>query len=298
MDEELAPTPALTGRWDEALAPPNSRWEALPHGSTRYQEGGPSSGPLVLLIHGMTYPMEVWTPLFEDLVAAGFRVVRYDLYGRGFSSYDGRPLTLQALAEQALTLLERLEIKGPVHAISLSNSDLLASALAARLRSLIWIAPSGFDRRTMNWRVRLTGGLPLVKRWAGPALRRRCRRRMEEHQSHLPADASASIREFYELSIRSVSASPHFPSAVISHMRHLPRDPSVLESLRALAKVPLLMIEFGNEADATDEGLEPFKAAVPHAEQFLIREGSHMGLLEEREQVSARVLQFLSAQPV
>ena len=44
---------------------------------------GPIRGAPVLLVHGMTYPLEVWTHCSEALASRGHRVVRFDLYGRG-----------------------------------------------------------------------------------------------------------------------------------------------------------------------------------------------------------------------
>ena len=80
----------------------------LPHGSTRIHLAGPEAGPRVLLVHGMTYPLEVWEPLATDLSTAGYRVARYDLYGRGEADWDGVALSPAALADQAYAVLDLL----------------------------------------------------------------------------------------------------------------------------------------------------------------------------------------------
>jgi pimeloyl-ACP methyl ester carboxylesterase len=38
-----------------------------------------------VLIPGFSVPYVIWDPTFEDLVEKGFRVLRYDLFGRGYS---------------------------------------------------------------------------------------------------------------------------------------------------------------------------------------------------------------------
>src|ERR1700733_7331099 len=65
---------------------PNRHFEdvTLPSGITHFQSTG--SGPTLILVHGVSGPLAVWDKFVEPLKNAGFRVIRYDLYGRGFSS--------------------------------------------------------------------------------------------------------------------------------------------------------------------------------------------------------------------
>ena len=57
----------------------------LPHGTVHYQLAGPESGRTVVLVHGFSVPYYIWDPTYDELVKKGFRVLRYDLYGRGYS---------------------------------------------------------------------------------------------------------------------------------------------------------------------------------------------------------------------
>jgi alpha-beta hydrolase superfamily lysophospholipase len=75
----------------------------LTRGRVHYELAGPEDGRLVVLVHGFSVPSFVWDPTFEALVSRGFRVLRYDLYGRGFSdrpdtAYD-RALYVEQLRE-------------------------------------------------------------------------------------------------------------------------------------------------------------------------------------------------------
>src|SRR4249919_2422345 len=81
---------------------PNGKFVQLSEGVTHYELGGPADGRTVLLINGFSTPYHIWDPTFVGLTKAGFRVVRYDLYGRGFSDrpvaeYDGNFFDRQAL---------------------------------------------------------------------------------------------------------------------------------------------------------------------------------------------------------
>ena len=55
----------------------------LDHGWVHYEILGPLDGSLVLLVHGFSVPCYIWDPIIHALTSAGFRVLRFDLYGRG-----------------------------------------------------------------------------------------------------------------------------------------------------------------------------------------------------------------------
>ncbi|MFX1507287.1 MAG: alpha/beta fold hydrolase, partial [Promethearchaeota archaeon] len=57
----------------------------LSRGYTHYELDGPVDGDITVLVHGFSTPLFIWNPTFELLVREGFRVLRYDLYGRGYS---------------------------------------------------------------------------------------------------------------------------------------------------------------------------------------------------------------------
>ncbi|KAJ7764693.1 alpha/beta-hydrolase [Mycena metata] len=57
----------------------------LPKGRVRYWLVGPTSGKKVVFIHGLTTPSLIFQRLVPILVAAGYQVLLYDLYGRGYS---------------------------------------------------------------------------------------------------------------------------------------------------------------------------------------------------------------------
>ncbi|MBL3562611.1 alpha/beta fold hydrolase, partial [Rhodovulum sulfidophilum] len=58
---------------------------ALPRGRTHLVWEGPAEGPVLVLLHGLTIGSHMLDRLAGGLAARGYRVLRYDLYGRGFS---------------------------------------------------------------------------------------------------------------------------------------------------------------------------------------------------------------------
>src|ERR1700722_14337737 len=78
---------------DEARQGVDGNFIRLGDGIVHYQIAGPPSARTIVLVHGFSVPYFIWDPTFDALVASGLRVLRYDLYGRGWSdrpevSYD------------------------------------------------------------------------------------------------------------------------------------------------------------------------------------------------------------------
>lgn len=84
---------------------------ALPGGITHYEEGGDKNGGSVVLVHGFSVPYFIYDPTFEFLSARGFRVLRYDLLGRGFSDRPNVSYGLDLYVTQLRELLDALNCK-------------------------------------------------------------------------------------------------------------------------------------------------------------------------------------------
>ncbi|MFT5681541.1 MAG: alpha-beta hydrolase superfamily lysophospholipase [Myxococcota bacterium] len=271
---------------------------ALSHGDTRLVVDG-VDGAVVLFVHGMTYPLEVFGPLAAAVAASGRSAIRFDLYGRGRSGWDGTGLTATVLAQQAREVLDAVRPRAAVHLVGLSNADLVLNAFAAawpdRTRSLTWIAPSGIDPRTMRASIRTLGRIPLVARLLGGRLRRQCAARMASHRAHLPADAPPEAAAAYEAALHTVQTSPHFAGAVASHLTCLPLPAQVQRDAEAVAGLPVLMLTFADESDATEAGIAPLRAAVPGLHTVEVPRGTHMALIERPDDLIPHLLQFLDA---
>jgi pimeloyl-ACP methyl ester carboxylesterase len=118
----------------------------LTDGYTHYEIGGPPDGQVVVLAAGATVPYYIWDPTFASLTSAGFRVLRYDYYGRGFSDRPDIPFTQDLYVRQLMQLLESLHITQPIDLAGLSFGGSVITTVAdrypARIRSLIYMDPA------------------------------------------------------------------------------------------------------------------------------------------------------------
>lgn len=104
----------------------------LSAGVTHYEIRGDDAGEVVVLIHGNAAPQVTWDRTVGPLCEAGFTVLRYDLFGHGFSdrprlrTYDRHFYNVQ-LAE----LMRQLDIHYPVRLVGSSQGGAIAACFAA-----------------------------------------------------------------------------------------------------------------------------------------------------------------------
>ena len=120
----------------------------LSDGYVHYELSGPDDGPVVILIHGISAHYFVWDDTHPVLTKAGFRVLRYDLYGRGFSDRPNVTYDAQLFDRQLLELLSALKIREPADLVGSSMGGAIAVIFAARhpekARKLLLIDPAGY----------------------------------------------------------------------------------------------------------------------------------------------------------
>ena len=130
---------------DAARQKAPGRFFRLSDGSTHYDVSGPEGGQRVVLVHGFSVPYYIWDSTSAALSAAGFRVARYDIYGRGFSDRPDVPYTLDLFDRQLQQLLDSLGWREPVDVVGLSMGGVVSATFAGRhaerVRSLALIDP-------------------------------------------------------------------------------------------------------------------------------------------------------------
>lgn len=118
----------------------------LADGVTHYELAGPADAPVVVLAAGFSVPYYIWDPTFAALTAAGFRVLRYDYYGRGYSDRPPIAFTDDMYVAQLHQLLNAVHIDGPVDLVGISFGGSLITSFADKypdsVRSLIYFDPS------------------------------------------------------------------------------------------------------------------------------------------------------------
>ncbi|HEY4344375.1 MAG TPA: alpha/beta fold hydrolase [Parvibaculum sp.] len=126
----------------------------LSDGMVHYRLEGPAGGPLIVLIHGFSTPSFVWDDYFAPLTGAGYRVLSFDNYGRGFSDRPKTRYDANLSDREMVELLDKLAPGEAAHVVGYSMGGATATLFAARhperVRSLTLIAPAGLDVATSD----------------------------------------------------------------------------------------------------------------------------------------------------
>lgn len=129
-----------------ARAKLTGQFAKLTDGYTHYDVGGPSAGRTVVLAAGFSVPYYIWDPTFDALTKAGFRVLRYDYYGRGYSDRPAAPLTDAVYVRQLEEVIDASGVAQPVDLVGISFGAAVITGFAdkypERVRSLVYFDPA------------------------------------------------------------------------------------------------------------------------------------------------------------
>jgi pimeloyl-ACP methyl ester carboxylesterase len=188
-------------------------------GETHFELSGPEDGELVVLVSGATLPLAVWDPLVTPLARAGFRVLRYDLLGRGYSSALPHRATLGTFTDQVDGLLKGLRLDGRVHLVGLALGALIAAAYAVEARAHVnrvaLIAPDGMSTR-FTFAERLFTAPIIGDALSSLMADRLLMARVARYSTR--SDVQRFVRELLEFAL----SRPDFRGAVLTTVRNLP----------------------------------------------------------------------------
>jgi 3-oxoadipate enol-lactonase/4-carboxymuconolactone decarboxylase len=247
-----------------------------------YELSGPEDGTPVVLSGSLGSDLRMWDQQVEPLVAAGFRVVRYDHRGHGGSPAPAGPYTLAELAGDALALLDRLGLR-QVSWVGLSLGGMVGMWLAenepARLERLVLCCTSASLGPASMWQDRAntarTAGLgalaePVVSRWVTPAF----------------AEAHPSTVTW----LRDMVAS-HSPEGYASCCTAI-EQMSIVDSLPTIT-TPTLVIAGADDPATPPEHGQRIVDAVPGARLVVVPEAAHLGNVQQPATFTGLIIDHL-----
>ncbi|MDP2480949.1 MAG: alpha/beta hydrolase [Candidatus Palauibacterales bacterium] len=268
------------------------RFVALPHGITHYDLAGPDSGRVVVLVHGFSVPYYIWDSTTAGLTRAGYRVLRYDLYGRGLSDrpdvrYDGA-----LYDDQLAALLDSLRITGPIDLAGVSFGGLVTAHFTTthpgRVRTLTLIDPAA-GRVELPWTLRA----PVIGTWAWKTF----------HEPRLP---EGQMTDFLHPENHPTWVDRYRPQ-----MRYRGFGRALLSSMKAMGRTnhdslyarveragtPVLLVWGRQDRTVPFRFSEDVRRDIPSAEFFPVDSAGHVSMIEQAAAVDARMTSFLEAHP-
>ena len=265
---------------------------ALADGVTHYRLEGPPDALPLILVHGATVPLWEFDLLVPELVRAGFRTLRFDLYGHGLSDRPALHYTLDLFVRQTLELLAALDFPRPAAILGHSLGAAVASAVAARqpgsFDRLVLVAPMLDFNATSGW-ARLfklpAAGELAMRLFAVRALVRRRRARY----------ARIGRPQLTDLFIEQVSFAG-FGRALLSMIRAetLGDQAARYSALAALAR-DVLVISAGADAVIPAADVARVRELIGRHEHFDLATAEHNLLLTHPAEVAAALRAFCGA---
>jgi len=251
-----------------------------------YRFDGDPARPVVMLSNSLASNLSMWDAQVPALVAAGYRVLRYDTRGHGRSGVPPGPYTMQLLAADALGLLDTLELER-VHFCGLSlggmTAQLLATQHGARLKSLTLCATAAYMGPPDLWagRIKL-----VVEKGMEAVVDATLARWFTPRSLRLLAEPIAQIRAGI---LATSSAGYAACGAAI-------RDMDQRETIHAIRAPTLVMVGALDPATTVDVA-RVLHARIPAAELLIIPESQHLFNVEMPRQFNTGLIDFLDRHP-
>ncbi|PYE50412.1 alpha/beta fold hydrolase [Deinococcus yavapaiensis] len=268
-----------------------SEWNAMPTQYLTTPEGRLAfddthgHGPVILAIPGMGDLRGQYRHLTPLLVEAGYRVITMDIRGHGDTTARWNDYSAQAVARDALALLDHLGVQ---RAVLLGNSFAAGSALWAahdqprKVGGLVLLGPVTRDLPT-PWYMRLV----IKAAFGGPWSRAFW---MTYRKTLFPARQPDDF-DTYEASVRANLGQSGRMQA-LTNMIFLPKAPT--EPLLSAVRKPTLVVMGTKDPDFKDATAEArLVADRTQADLMLVEGAGHYPHVEFPEQVAPRLLAFL-----
>jgi len=279
-----------TQNLDAARANAPGQFVTLPDGVTHYELAGPPEGQPVVLVHGFSVPSFIWDPTFTGLAEKGFRVVRYDLFGRGYSDRPDVVYDQALFARQLYALLDAVGFTAPINLAGLSMGGAIAVGFAAehpeRVRTLALLSPAGFPVPA----TRVFGIMRLP--WVGEWLLDRFAEKFIVAGLARDSFVQEHMTEFADR-YRVQMQYPGFKRALLSTLRHGPIS-TMAEAYQTVGKLacPVLLIWGRDDKTVPFAINEKVRAAIPRAEFHPIDNAGHIAHYEKPEVVNPLLASF------
>lgn len=264
---------------------------ALPSGVTHYEEGGDTNGQPVVLVHGFSVPYFIFDPTFDFLCQQGFRVLRYDLIGRGFSDRPNVRYDAALFVRQLKELLDALKFK-EINLVGLSmGGPITASFIDAHpdyIRRHILIDPSGARSISLS---------PLLKAVRMPGLGELALGLFgtDNMVKGVASDMfSPQLVAEFQTKYKIQMQYQGFKRAILSTMRCGMLD-SFMETYKRVGKLNKPTLLFWGRQDNTVpfEHSNDIRAAIPHIEFHAFDNCGHIPHYERPGEVNGILLEFL-----
>lgn len=273
-----------------ARAGASGKFVQLRDGITHYDLSGPDSGRTIVLLSGATVPFYIWDPTRDALAANGFRVLRYDYFGRGFSDRPELRYDLATYERQLTELLDTLGIRQAIDVAGLSMGGVIAADFAdrhvQRVRTLTLVDPGIGMFPETPFPLSVPGLAEFVVTVAAAEMAQ------SQLTDFLHPERYPDWVERYEVQMQYKG----FRSSMLQTMRgDVFKRPAASFTALAQSRIPMLLVWGKADRTVPFSMSDSVRAAFPRAEFHAIDGAAHLPHIEQAALVDSLLLRFLRA---
>ena len=271
-----------------ARASVSSQFARLRDGTTEYRFDGPYDGRPVVLLSGASVPFYIWDSTAAALATNGYRVLRYNYFGRGFSDRPALRYDLETYDRQLTELLDTLGMRGPVDVAGLSMGGPVAANFAdrhpERVRTLTLVDPAFGNGSGTPLPLRIPGIATLAMTMGATSM---AKGQLDDfvHPERYPDWVPR-----YEIQMRYKG----FRRSIMNTRRgDVLQRPARSFTTLARSAIPVLLIWGRSDRTVPLSQSDSVRAAFPRADLHVIDDAGHLPNIEQAPTVDSLMVRFL-----
>ena len=260
---------------DSARAAAPGAFVELSAGKIHYRWDGPEDGPILVLVHGFSTPNFIYEQNVQALTEAGFRTLRFDHFGRGWSDRPSTRYDVDFYDTALVELIEAVGIEQPFGLAGLSMGGPIVSEFTVRrpeqVERLLLLVPAGLDTAGADGAAATLISTPLIGDWiwrmAGRGIL--LGDRQYDETARAPENRlQGDVTEQFEYR--------GYLQALLSTLRHMPMTgrEETFERLAATG-VPVLAIYGDADETVLVSSAETLRDLLPDADVRVVEGGEH-----------------------
>ncbi|MCY4206484.1 MAG: alpha/beta hydrolase [Roseovarius sp.] len=259
---------------------------------THYQWRGPEDGDIVVCVHGLTTPSFVWQPIAKELSDQGYRVLAYDLPGRGYSDRPDGIQNGDFFVRHLNELLKDQAVERSFILCGYSMGGAIAAAYASRhperAKRVVLLAPAGMGH-DLGPITKFAVKHEFLGKWLFYAIYPRSLRKSIAAEMHLETPIEGMhLRQMGETRLKG------FTPSVLSSLRGM-IDENLETAHREIAKngTPALAIWGGGDDVIPIQGMETIAKWNPDVHQHVVEDAGHSLAYTHHREVMKAIGEFL-----
>lgn len=278
---------------DKARAEADGKFIETKSGNTHYQMEG--SGDTVVLVHGYSTPYFIYDKIYDALIADGYKVLRYDLFGRGMSERVDEVYNTELFARQLEELCDALIPNENFVLVGTSMGGSITTEFCKRnpekVKKLILLAPAGMDSFKAPFYMKMCK-IPGFGKWifskiGAKSLFNGCAREIIYSKDEID---DYQRRFAYSMQYKNFVRSTF--SSLINTILNTEQTVKAYYEV-ARQKVPMLVIWGTADRTMPYYQIERMKEVCPHAKYITYEGSGHIFLYDEGERTYEDIKRFV-----